>query len=61
MIYLICFHEVSNNQEKSVAFINYKIVKSLYNNKLHVSFYTSDIGGKSAGYENRILIRKSAV
>jgi hypothetical protein len=34
--------------------------KSLYNNRLDVFFHTSDIGGKSAGYNTGILERKSS-
>ncbi len=34
--------------------------KSLYNNRLDVSFHTSDIGARSAGYETGILERKSS-
>ena len=35
--------------------------KSLYNNRLHRSLHISDICGRSAGYETRVLERKSAV
>ena len=34
MIYLICFGEISSDEEKSTPFMNYKIAKSLYVNKL---------------------------